>query len=107
MQISMAISSRSSDFLGSHSFTDNNRFRCIDLSIDSKVAITFFFVFDLWHCRRSRKVSLHGRKLGVCRCVSAQSAEETGNICFFFFFCLFRYSAALLGFGSLFDFLPG
>ncbi|XP_074579084.1 LL-diaminopimelate aminotransferase, chloroplastic-like [Curcuma longa] len=52
MQISMAISSRSSDFLGSHSFTDNNRFR-------------------------SRKVSLHGRKLGVCRCVSAQSAEET------------------------------
>ncbi|XP_042382942.1 probable LL-diaminopimelate aminotransferase, chloroplastic [Zingiber officinale] len=52
IQISMAISSRSSDFLGSHSFTNNNKFRP-------------------W------KVSLPGRKLGVCRCVSAHSTEAT------------------------------
>ncbi|XP_042458184.1 probable LL-diaminopimelate aminotransferase, chloroplastic [Zingiber officinale] len=52
LQISMVVSSRSSDFLGSHSFCATNSLR-------------------------SRNVSLPGRMAGVCRCGSAPSAEET------------------------------
>lgn len=68
LQISMAVSLRSSDFSGSHSFPTINSFRCIDQTIYRKVLITICF---------SYLIQNHAAGPGMCL-FQAESLECAG-----------------------------